>query len=104
MIEIYDPNTLARFRAGTTNAALRSLVERLVTRAQAQGLEDYTCISILTREDQLSELAALLGTDPRAIAWDWRTDHGSFVELGLTVSDDGFAHIVLVERGGELAT
>lgn len=99
---IYDDATLAAFRESITNPALCWLVEQLFARADAQGLSDYTCITVLTEDDTLSDLAALLGDDPREIIWTWNTDHGAFIERGLTVGNDGFAHIMIAERGGEL--
>jgi len=96
---VYDKDTLAAFRAGTTNSVLCRLVEQLFAKADAQGLSHYTCISVLTEGDTLSDLAALLGDDPREIIWTWITDHGAFIERGLMVGNDGFAHIMVAERG-----
>ena len=84
MYNIYDDATLAAFRE--SQAELLALVERLVAKARAQNLwEDLTCIVVEPEGD----LADLLGAEP--VEWEWRVEHGGWIERGKTVGDSGFA-------------
>ncbi|WP_404479320.1 hypothetical protein [Novosphingobium sp. BL-52-GroH] len=88
MVEIYDNETLAAFRASKPDSALVALVERLVGRARVHGLwEDLTCIVVEPEGD-------LLGAEP--VEWDWRVEHGDWIELGKTAGNSGFAWIAIV--------
>lgn len=92
---IYDDETLEAYRNEADDHEMLAHVERLVKQAKAQCLWEHTCISVVAPDETLGELTALLGDDPLAIPWTWRTNHGAILELGVTVGNDGFAHIVL---------
>lgn len=85
---IYDDETLAAFRASEPDNALLALVERLVARARAHSLwDDLTCILVKPEGD-------LLRADP--VEWDWRVEHGGWIELGKTAGNAGFAWIIVM--------
>lgn len=113
MIEIFGDETLAAFRAGAQDAALVACVEALVARAKAQNFWHLSAIIIVRPDDPLNGLADLLGFDPQRgpLAepgspfepwWDWLVHHDTWLELGTTAGDSGFAWHVLVQPDSEL--
>lgn len=96
--EIFDDETLAAFRSGQPNCVLLDLVDRLVARERTRGFwEAATAIVVADEGDDLTSLLGAVPTD-----WSWRVEHGSYVELGTTAGNSGFAWIILVPSGSQL--
>lgn len=91
---------------------LRALIDNHLSLARLQGLESLTVLLVIQADDTEADVVAELGFSPvinpiSAIRyddaefepyWAWLTKTGRWFQLVHTVSDDGFAFILLIEN------
>jgi hypothetical protein len=88
------------------NPELHALIKGRVQDALKLGLADLTHIVVVEPYDTEDDLIEALGFSPLASRlegiplqpdWDWLESHSGWFELVYTVSNDGFAFLVLVQ-------
>lgn len=90
---------------------LRALIDSHLSLARLQGLESLTVLLVIQSDDTEADVVAELGFSPvinpiTALRydcpefgpyWGWLTKAGRWFQLVHTISDDGFAFILLIE-------
>lgn len=112
MISIYDNHTFEAALARPIDPALGELLREKWALACSAGLQDCTHILILQAGDEEAEVQQEIGFRPTVSPidgacygtpgfepyWSWLADLGDYVELTLTIGNDGFAIILVIEK------
>ena len=112
MISIYDNDTFEAALAQPIDPALGELLHEKWALAGLAGLQDCTHILVVQTGDEEAEIQQEIGFRPTVSPtdgarygapdfqpyWSWLADRGSHVELTLTIGNDGFAFILLIEK------
>lgn len=90
---------------------LRTLIDSHLSLARLQGLESLTVVVVIQPDDTEAEVVAELGFSPTTNPitaihyddpefepyWAWLDRAGSWFQLVHTISNDGFAFVLLIE-------
>jgi len=112
MLTIIDGRSLTRALSTSIDSRLKQLLSDRVRQLDAEDLSTVARFVIVEPGDSLKALEAELGFsvfqnpgdgtrfgDPDFTpGWEWIEDHGLTFELVFVFTDDGFAHVVLVEN------
>ncbi len=101
-----------------TDPDLCSLLTDRVHDWTAMGLLDLTHVLIVEPRDTEEAVSEAIGFSPLAnpedgvrynadgyhFPWDWAEEHGTWLELMMTIGNDGYALFLLVAQGAGLAS
>lgn len=81
---------------GTLDPAVDSLVRQRLEMLAEYGDDELAVIFIPEAGDSLADVEQATGLCFADPAWEWVLDHGKLYEAPLILSDDGFAHVLIV--------
>ena len=101
-----------------TDLDLQNLLADRIHDWNATGLLDLTHVLIVEPEDTEEAVANAIGFSPLAnpengvrynadgyhFPWDWAEEHGAWLELMMTIGNDGYALFLLVAQGEGLSS
>lgn len=113
MLSIYDNDTFAAALAQPITAELDKLLRSRWASAGSVGLQDCTYIMVIQAGDEEAEVEQEIGFRPTVSPsdgahygtlefcpfWSWLKDVGGWYEMIVTIGNDGFAFILLIEKG-----
>jgi len=112
MLTITDGGSLLRALSTSIDPRLKQLLSDRVRQLDVEDLSTVARFIIVHPGDGLDALETALGfsilqnqTDGSGFgdpdfspSWEWLADHGHCFEMVFIMTDDGFAHVVLVEQ------
>ncbi|MBC2653286.1 hypothetical protein [Novosphingobium aerophilum] len=80
----------------TIDPAVEHLVRQRLEMLAEYGDDELAVIFIPEAGDSLADVEQATGLTFADPAWEWVLDHGTLYEAPLIISDDGFAHVLIV--------
>ncbi|WP_298200378.1 hypothetical protein [Novosphingobium sp.] len=80
----------------TIDPAVTRLVRKRLEMLAEYGDDELAVIFIPEAGDSLADVEQATGLTFADPAWEWVLDHGKLYEAPLIISDDGFAHVLIV--------
>jgi hypothetical protein len=81
---------------GTLDPTVERLVRQRLEMLAEYGDDELAVIFIPEAGDSLAGVEQATGLTFADPAWEWVLDHGKLYEAPLIISDDGFAHVLIV--------
>ncbi len=112
MLTINDGGSLSRALSTSIDPRLKQLLRNRVQQLDVEDLSTVARFIVVQPGDGLDALETALGFsilqnqtdghrfgDPEfSPSWEWLADHGHCFEIVFIMTDDGFAHVVLIEN------
>ena len=112
MLSLYDEASIAAVMEQPLQPALRSLLQARLDQTTAADLRSLTHLLVVQPGDTEAQIATEIGFSPLVEPfegarfgaagfqphWTWLHDLGGWYEMIVTVGNDGFAFILLIEK------